>query len=114
MFLVVVVIAIGKTTFNGGCCREFWLIKWLLLAITLELNLLQIFADIEKGFQVPREVSVIAAALLNILFTEAQAGDTVLIAGKGHEDYQLIGEKRFPFSDQQQARFYLRRRESRK
>ncbi len=29
----------------------------------------------------------------------AQAGDTVLIAGKGHEDYQIIGEERLPFDD---------------
>ena len=29
----------------------------------------------------------------------AQPEDTVLIAGKGHEDYQIIGKKRFPFDD---------------
>ncbi len=29
----------------------------------------------------------------------AQAGDTILIAGKGHEDYQEIRGKRFPFDD---------------
>ena len=26
-----------------------------------------------------------------------------LIAGKGHEDYQIIGDTRLPFSDQQEA-----------
>ncbi|MFO1370988.1 MAG: hypothetical protein U1F42_00830 [Candidatus Competibacteraceae bacterium] len=30
---------------------------------------------------------------------EAVAGDIVLIAGKGHEDYQIIGTERRPFSD---------------
>ncbi|MGE9743252.1 UDP-N-acetylmuramoyl-L-alanyl-D-glutamate--2,6-diaminopimelate ligase [Bdellovibrio bacteriovorus] len=29
----------------------------------------------------------------------AQEGDVILIAGKGHEDYQIIGTQKFPFSD---------------
>jgi len=29
----------------------------------------------------------------------ATAGDVVLIAGKGHEDYQIIGDQQLPFSD---------------
>jgi UDP-N-acetylmuramoyl-L-alanyl-D-glutamate--2,6-diaminopimelate ligase len=33
----------------------------------------------------------------------AQAGDMVVIAGKGHEAYQLIGAQRFPFDDRQVA-----------
>lgn len=33
----------------------------------------------------------------------AQAGDWVLIAGKGHEDYQIIGAERLPFSDRATA-----------
>ena len=34
----------------------------------------------------------------------AQPSDTVLIAGKGHEDYQIIGKKRFPFDDRIEAK----------
>jgi UDP-N-acetylmuramoyl-L-alanyl-D-glutamate--2,6-diaminopimelate ligase len=34
----------------------------------------------------------------------AQPLDTVLIAGKGHEDYQVIGKKKFPFDDRVEAR----------
>ena len=37
----------------------------------------------------------------------AGAGDVVLIAGKGHEDYQEIRGERRPFSDQAQARAAL-------
>jgi UDP-N-acetylmuramoyl-L-alanyl-D-glutamate--2,6-diaminopimelate ligase len=29
----------------------------------------------------------------------AEKGDFILIAGKGHEDYQIIGDKRYPFDD---------------
>jgi UDP-N-acetylmuramoyl-L-alanyl-D-glutamate--2,6-diaminopimelate ligase len=44
----------------------------------------------------------IAAAL-----TEAQAADVVLIAGKGHEDYQIYGQTRRSFSDRTEALRYL-------
>ncbi len=33
----------------------------------------------------------------------AQKGDIVLIAGKGHEEYQIIGDRKIPFSDKQVA-----------
>jgi UDP-N-acetylmuramoyl-L-alanyl-D-glutamate--2,6-diaminopimelate ligase len=33
----------------------------------------------------------------------AQANDIVLLAGKGHENYQIIGKEKFPFSDKQIA-----------
>jgi UDP-N-acetylmuramoyl-L-alanyl-D-glutamate--2,6-diaminopimelate ligase len=34
----------------------------------------------------------------------AQPSDTVLIAGKGHEDYQIIGKQKFPFDDHVEAK----------
>ena len=34
----------------------------------------------------------------------AEPADCVLIAGKGHEDYQVVGDRRLPFSDSEQAR----------
>ncbi len=39
---------------------------------------------------------------------QAQPGDTVLIAGKGHETYQIIGTEVNPFDDREEARQALR------
>lgn len=40
----------------------------------------------------------------------AAEGDTVLVAGKGHEPYQQVGQQRLPFSDLQQLRLALSKR----
>ena len=53
-----------------------------------------------RGYLViPDRKAAIAAAI-----GLADARDIVLIAGKGHEDYQIIGTKRFPFDDRAIAR----------
>jgi UDP-N-acetylmuramoyl-L-alanyl-D-glutamate--2,6-diaminopimelate ligase len=40
----------------------------------------------------------------------AEAGDVVVIAGKGHEDYQIIGDKKTHFDDRETAKFYIHER----
>ena len=47
-----------------------------------------------------------ARAIVQTL-AQAKAADVVLLAGKGHEDYQEIGGKRLPFSDVAQVRAAL-------
>ncbi|HEY6078935.1 MAG TPA: UDP-N-acetylmuramoyl-L-alanyl-D-glutamate--2,6-diaminopimelate ligase [Polyangiaceae bacterium] len=43
----------------------------------------------------------------------ATPGDVVLIAGKGHEDYQIVGAERHHFDDREQARLALEMRRGR-
>jgi UDP-N-acetylmuramoyl-L-alanyl-D-glutamate--2,6-diaminopimelate ligase len=50
---------------------------------------------------------------IELAVTGAAPGDTVLIAGKGHEDYQVIGAVKYPFDDRIEARRALGSRRSR-
>ncbi|NIF23120.1 UDP-N-acetylmuramoyl-L-alanyl-D-glutamate--2,6-diaminopimelate ligase [Candidatus Pantoea multigeneris] len=60
-----------------------------------------IVADILTGLLDPGKAHVVlgrAQAVTNAVM-QAQEQDIVLVAGKGHEDYQIIGQKRFDYSD---------------
>jgi UDP-N-acetylmuramoyl-L-alanyl-D-glutamate--2,6-diaminopimelate ligase len=46
-------------------------------------------------------------AAIYFAITQAKSGDVVLIAGKGHENYQLIGDKKYPFNDAEEVRLQL-------
>ncbi|MBF0253883.1 MAG: UDP-N-acetylmuramoyl-L-alanyl-D-glutamate--2,6-diaminopimelate ligase [Candidatus Omnitrophica bacterium] len=52
-----------------------------------------------------------AKAILAVL-SEARKGDAVLIAGKGHETVQIIGERRVYFNDREQCEKVLRELET--
>jgi UDP-N-acetylmuramoyl-L-alanyl-D-glutamate--2,6-diaminopimelate ligase len=60
-----------------------------------------IVADILRGFADRAAVRVIRdrAEAIRTALSEAQPADVVLIAGKGHEDYQIYGTERRAFSD---------------
>ena len=64
-----------------------------------------IIADICKGIQSQQKfiVEPDRAKAIQFAINEARTGDVVLIAGKGHENYQIFGAKKHHFSDVEQA-----------
>ena len=72
----------------------------------------QILLDILAGIPSTIKPIVISdrAAAINEAILLAQPGDGVLIAGKGHEDYQILGTEKIHFDDREQARSALNQR----
>lgn len=71
---------------------------------------LRIMRDIEAGCSGDYTLVVDRAQAIASAVAGAERGDCIVIAGKGHEDYQLVGDARLPFSDEAQARAALARR----
>ena len=65
-----------------------------------------IIADAVKGFARPKNhVTVVdRREAIKIALENARGGDIVLVAGKGHEDYQEIQGKKHPFDDRRVVR----------
>jgi UDP-N-acetylmuramoyl-L-alanyl-D-glutamate--2,6-diaminopimelate ligase len=68
-----------------------------------------IVADILSGMQRSAAVTVLhnRGVAIRAALGGARGGDVVLIAGKGHEPYQIVGGERLPFSDAEVARAAL-------
>ena len=73
-----------------------------------------IVAEIVNGFMATpaRKSIVLRREAIHAAITEASANDAVLIAGKGHENYQEIAGVRHPFSDIAEAQIALSQRVS--
>lgn len=70
---------------------------------------LNIISDIVKGIKKKNYIEVPdRAAAINKAVSMAESGDVLLIAGKGHEDYQEISGVRYPFSDKEVLREALK------
>ena len=69
-----------------------------------------IVRDIETGCSGDYRLQVDRAAAIGLAISEAAPGDCVVIAGKGHEDYQIIDGQKLHFSDEEQALEALARR----
>ena len=71
-----------------------------------------IIADILRGCDGSPIVESDRAAAIALVIAEARVGDTVLIAGKGHETYQEIAGVRSPFNDAEHAAQHLQQRQA--
>jgi UDP-N-acetylmuramoyl-L-alanyl-D-glutamate--2,6-diaminopimelate ligase len=83
----------------------------------------RIIEEIERGIpagtqastRAPMVVSVVERAeAIDRAVSMATSGDVVLVAGKGHEKYQQIGDRVLPFDDGAVARAALQRRRDRR
>jgi len=67
-----------------------------------------IIEDIRNGFSdkaLGKVVEILdRREAIGYALTQASQGDVVLIAGKGHEDYQIIGDERLAFDDREVVR----------
>jgi len=64
-----------------------------------------IVQEIQAGFTKEANVAVIhnRATAIDRAISQARLGDVVLVAGKGHEEYQIVGDQILPFSDARQV-----------
>jgi UDP-N-acetylmuramoyl-L-alanyl-D-glutamate--2,6-diaminopimelate ligase len=74
---------------------------------------LKIMADAEVGLRrassMPYQKIADRREAIHRAISEARSGDVVVIAGKGHEDYQIIGRDVFHFDDREVAREALKK-----
>src|SRR5258707_12166113 len=74
---------------------------------------LKIISDVVVGLQKTNGKYLIEPdreKAISMAIDEAREGDIVLLAGKGHEDYQVLAETTLPWDDREQARRALRDR----
>lgn len=79
---------------------------------------LAIISEIEKGLketgEKKYEIQPDRREAINRALTLGEKGDYILVAGKGHENYQIIGDKIFPFNDAEVIRETLQKMEGTK
>jgi UDP-N-acetylmuramoyl-L-alanyl-D-glutamate--2,6-diaminopimelate ligase len=71
-----------------------------------------ILAEIERGTRGASHVKTVPdrAEAIRVAIDACGSGDALLIAGKGHETYQIVGDRTLPFDDREEARRALSRR----
>jgi UDP-N-acetylmuramoyl-L-alanyl-D-glutamate--2,6-diaminopimelate ligase len=75
-------------------------------------NATEIIEQIEQGFSANKHhIIEDREAAIRFAILQAKVGDMIVVAGKGHEAYQLIGNQKIAFSDQKIAHAALKDRE---
>ena len=76
-------------------------------------NLESIFSDMKQGISTPSKITFTPdrQEAIRLALENAQVGDCVLIAGKGHETFQEFAHGVVPFSDRKVAEALLKEQE---
>ena len=71
----------------------------------------EIVAGLGEAGRAKADIEPDRRAAIGLAISQAREGDVVLIAGKGHEPYQILGDRRVQFDDVEVAEEMMRRRE---
>ena len=99
----------GKRLLMGGVASNYADAVVLTSDNPRKENPLQIIQDVLEGMHGKYAVEEDRAKAIAIAIANAKPGDTVLIAGKGHETYQDIAGEKQHFSDLEHAQKALKR-----
>jgi UDP-N-acetylmuramoyl-L-alanyl-D-glutamate--2,6-diaminopimelate ligase len=98
----------GKRPLMGQVAAELADVAWITSDNPRSEPPDRICREIEAGFATAasprasgREVIVDRTEAIEAALTAAGPGDVVVIAGKGHEDYQIVGERRLHLDDRE-------------
>lgn len=96
----------SKRPLMTAAVQEFADAAWATADNPRHEQLLQIFADMKPGVTAPEKITFVEdrRRAISLALDVAREGDCVLIAGKGHETFQELGDTVVPFDDRQVAR----------
>ena len=106
----------GKRALMGEVACHYADFSWITSDNPRSESPERICHEIARGFSGSNHYRIVIdrAAAIEAALASAQPGDTVVIAGKGHETRQIIGDRTLPFSDREVICNWLRGRDWRK